>query len=97
MPELKTARSRSLPVAEAEARRKDRGLIGHLFGTADHAPLNIAGLVILICIVGVILAYFFEGTKTVAPLEMMKLLSGIALACLAFLGGYLSGKGSRSE
>jgi len=42
-------------------RKLEAGVIGKLFGTGNNAPKNIAGLVILILIVGGLVAYFLNG------------------------------------
>jgi hypothetical protein len=75
---------------------KEIGMLGRLFGSKDHAPINIAGLLVFVCIVAMVIVAFVTPASGVSSSDLLKLFSGIALAALTFLGGYLGGRGGRS-
>ena len=62
--------------------------MGFVFGSKEHAPLNIAGLVLVLCIIGMVV----PDTGGVTAADMLRIFGSIALASLTFLGGYLGGR-----
>jgi hypothetical protein len=80
------------PIAEAELRRhaQELGLLGRIFGSREHAPLNIAGAIAIFGLVGLIGSLF---ASTGAQGDLAKTFGGIVIAALTFLGGYWSGGG----
>jgi len=72
---------------------QELGLLGKLFGSADHAPLNIAGAILLLCLVAMVAAPFLPAEPNFSVSDMQKTFGGIALAAMTFAGGYLGGRG----
>ncbi len=72
---------------------KEIGWLGNVFGAKEHAPINISGMIILLCIVGILISEYITPASGMSASDIVKLLSGIALAALTFLGGYLGGRG----
>lgn len=78
--------------ADLKKHSQDLGLIGSLFGSREHAPLNIAGIVLILCIVAMLVSPFMPTRQGITPGDMLRLFGSLALACLTFLGGYLGGR-----
>lgn len=57
--------------------------------------MNIAGIVIIVCIIGMVATAFMPANSGGKPDDMLKLFGSIALAALTFLGGYLGGQARR--
>src|SRR5437763_752335 len=75
--------------AEAKKRAQELGLFGKLFGSREHAPVNIAGAIILLGVIGVILLPALPSSTELSKADMAKLLGSLVLSALTFLGGYL--------
>jgi peptidoglycan/LPS O-acetylase OafA/YrhL len=71
-------------------RSQELGILGKLFGARDHAPINIAGGLILLGVAGMILVVLITPTNPLMP-DVVKALAALVLASLTFLGGYLGG------
>jgi peptidoglycan/LPS O-acetylase OafA/YrhL len=67
-------------------------LLGKIFGSSEHAPLNIAGSVLLLCVLAMLATPFLPIASNFPVADVLKLFGGIALAALTFLGGYLGGR-----
>jgi hypothetical protein len=93
-----TSIGRQVPTTETILRQKSQelGLLGKLFGGRDHAPINIAGSIIILGIIALIVMPFLPETKTLSQADLAKVISGLILAAFTFLGGYLGGSGSKS-
>jgi hypothetical protein len=72
-------------------RSQELGLLGKLFGGREHAPINIAGSIIILGVVALILMPFLPESKTLSQADLAKVLSALILAAFTFLGGYLGG------
>lgn len=70
---------------------QELGLLGKLFGSREHAPINIAGMLMVIGVLGLLLVPFVPEGHTFSQADLAKTLGGIVLAALTFLGGYLGG------
>ena len=78
--------------ADLKHHSQELGLMGFVFGSKEHAPLNIAGLVLVLCIIGMVVCPFLPDTGGVTAADMLRIFGSIALASLTFLGGYLGGR-----
>jgi hypothetical protein len=89
--------SRNVPVTETILRQKSQelGLLGKIFGGRDHAPINIAGSIIILGIMALIAMPFLPESKTLSQADLAKVIGGLILAAFTFLGGYLGGGGSK--
>jgi hypothetical protein len=67
------------------------GLFGKLFGSGEHAPVNIAGALILLGLVGMIVGPILPTAYGFSVADFEKALAALILASLTFLGGYLGG------
>jgi hypothetical protein len=74
-------------------RSQEMGLLGRLFGSREHAPINIAGALIIMGTGGMIWIALVA-TSPSTP-DILKALAALVLASLTFLGGYLGGKDKR--
>jgi len=84
------------PITEGSLRMKsqDLGLSGKLFGSREHAPINIAGFLIMFGIVGMLVAPALPASAGFSVGDMEKSFAALILAALTFLGGYLGGGGA---
>lgn len=88
----------SVPVSEATLRhRQELGLLGKLFGGRDHAPINIAGTIIVLGIVALVASPMLPESQSFTHGDLAKSLGGLILAALTFLGGYLGGGGAKDH
>lgn len=71
---------------------QELGVIGKLFGSSEHAPLNIAGIILVLCVLAMLATAFLPVSGNVPAADLLKMLGAIALASLTFLGGYLGGR-----
>jgi hypothetical protein len=80
-------------VTDTTLRQKSQelGLLGKLFGGRDHAPVNIAGSIIILGLMALICLPFLPESKTLTQADLAKIISALILAAFTFLGGYLSG------
>ena len=94
LPPTEASGSHQYSVTETvlKQRSQELGLLGKIFGGRDHAPINIAGAIIVIGIIGLMLIPFLPETKTLTQADLMKTISALVLAAFTFLGGYLGGK-----
>lgn len=60
---LKVPSNMEDPSVNLAERRLQAGVLGKLFGTGTNAARNIAGLIILLLIIGALVAYFWETDK----------------------------------
>jgi len=65
-------------------------MLGKLFGSREHAPVNIAGLAIVLGMLGLILISYWPAPGN-AQGDLTKSLAGLIIAAFTFLGGYLGG------
>lgn len=86
-------RARQYAAAEADVRRRSQelGLLGKIFGSRDHAPVNIAGFIVVLGLFGILATPLLPEKSSLAQADWVKLLSGLVLSALTFLGGYLGG------
>lgn len=74
---------------ELKRRSQDLGIFGKLFGSRENAPINVAGAVIVLGILASTVSLIWPGIHTA---DFLKMMGGLVIAALTFLGGYL-GKG----
>jgi hypothetical protein len=81
------------PVTESALRQRSQelGMLGKIFGGRDHAPINIAGTIIILGVLALIAMPFLPESKTLSQADLAKVLSALVLAAFTFLGGYLGG------
>jgi hypothetical protein len=81
------------PVTETTLRQRSQelGLLGKVFGSRDHAPVNIAGAIIILGIMGLVACPFLPESPSFSRADIAKTLGGLILAAFTFLGGYLGG------
>jgi hypothetical protein len=96
MPETPQKRQRApqneLPITDYKQRSQELGLFGKIFGSREHAPVNIAGAIVLIGIIGMVFVIpVMPDTPSLDRADMLKSLGALVLAALTFLGGYLGG------
>jgi hypothetical protein len=75
-------------------RSQELGYLGKIFGSREHAPINIAGIIIVIGILALVFMPFLPESKTLSQGDLAKVIGGLILAAFTFLGGYLGGKQS---
>lgn len=63
----------------------ESGSLGRLFGTEKNAPLNIAGLVLLLLLVPGVLLLFFSAN--IPPLDYWKIIIPVVTAILGYAFG----------
>jgi hypothetical protein len=85
------------PITEGDLKQRsqDLGLFGKLFGSRDHAPVNIAGALIFFGLIGMFVAPFLPSSSGFGAADLEKALGALILAALTFLGGYLGGGGTK--
>jgi hypothetical protein len=66
------------------------GWLGKFFGSGPNAPTNIAGFVVVACLIGIFITAFKEQTLQIG--ELQKLLLGVLLTALGYLFGSNSKK-----
>jgi hypothetical protein len=88
-----TVGQQQVPVTDTTLRQRSQelGLLGKLFGGRDHAPINIAGFIIILGLIALTCLPFFPESKTLSQADLAKVISAFVLAAFTFLGGYLSG------
>jgi hypothetical protein len=81
------------PVTEGSLKLKSQelGLFGKLFGSREHAPINIAGALIFFGLLGMFVAPFLPSSSGFNVADLEKALAALILAAFTFLGGYLGG------
>ena len=87
-----------LPVTESTLRQRSQelGLLGKIFGGREHAPINIAGTIIVLGVLALIAMPFLPESKTLSQADLAKAIAGLILAAFTFLGGYLGGGNKHS-
>ena len=80
--------------SDLKHRSQELGLLGKVFGSRDHAPINIAGGLIIMGAAGMIYVGVTAPSGTATP-DILKALGALVLAALTFLGGYLGGRERR--
>ena len=80
-------------ISEADLKHhlQELGILGKIFGSRDHAPVNIAGLLVLLGVLGMFASPFLPTGSGFAAADMVKAMAGLVVAAMTFLGGYLSG------
>lgn len=88
-----TGPSQQQGITEADLRHhsQELGMLGKIFGSRDHAPINIAGLLVILGVLGMIGAPFLPSSNGFVAADMVKAMAGLVVAAMTFLGGYLSG------
>jgi hypothetical protein len=88
--------SANVPITEATLRHhaQELGLLGKFFGSREHAPLNIAGIIAFFGLIGLMASLFATAP---AQNDLAKTFGGIVIAALTFLGGYWGGGGGKAE
>jgi hypothetical protein len=71
--------------------KQELGLLGKIFGGREHAPINIAGAIIVVGLVALIASPFLPESNTLSHGDLAKALIGLILAAFTFLGGYVGG------
>lgn len=71
----------------ASKTKLDRGIIGIIFGTKDHAPNNVAGIVVLFSLISIIFLASTDGE----PPHHDKAIS-ILVPILSMFGGFMFGR-----
>jgi hypothetical protein len=90
---------KNISTTDEELRRsaQELGMIGRLFGSRYNAPINIAGMLVLLGFFGMLLGPFLpirgEGFS-IADFE--KSCGALIISAITFLGGYLGGGKSDS-
>jgi hypothetical protein len=86
----------SAPVNESDLRRQSQelGRFGSLFGSKEHAPIYFAGAIAILALIGLIAIGLSSHTITPERGDILKLLGGIVVSALTFLGG-ASGKSGK--
>lgn len=81
---------------DADLRRhsQELGMLGKIFGGRDQAPINIAGMIVVIGVVALLAMPFFPNSPDFSKADQAKVFGSLILAALTFLGGYL-GAGKR--
>jgi hypothetical protein len=84
---------RQYGVTESDIRQRSQelGLLGKIFGGREHAPINIAGAIIILGALALIVMPFLPESKTFSQGDLAKVISALVLAAFTFLGGYLGG------
>jgi hypothetical protein len=84
---------RDYEITDAELRHhsQELGLLGKIFGSRENAPINIAGMLMFLGLLGLITVPFLPQSASFSQGDMAKTLGAIVLAALTFLGGYLGG------
>jgi hypothetical protein len=77
--------------ASLKQRSQELGLLGKIFGSREHAPINVAGAIMMIGLCGMIAVPLFPASPSLSHADLEKGLGGLVLAALTFLGGYLGG------
>jgi hypothetical protein len=70
-------------------RSQELGLFGKLFGSREHAPVNIAGAIVILGMLGLFIVAVSPSSPDFSKADLIKSLIGLVLAALTFLGGYL--------
>jgi hypothetical protein len=70
--------------------------MGKIFGSREHAPINVAGTIIVLGMLGMFGSVFVTFPASFTLGDMEKLLGSFVLAALTFLAGYL-GAGRKDE
>ena len=80
-------------VTEADLKHhlQELGALGKFFGSRDHAPINIAGLLVILGVLGMFGAPFLPMSNGFVAADMVKAMAALVVAAMTFLGGYLSG------
>jgi hypothetical protein len=76
---------------ELENNRQNLGSVGSFFGTNSAAPINIAGFVVAISLIGFLIVTFFFADAKGTP-DSQKLLIGLISSGMAFIFGASSTK-----
>ncbi len=74
--------------------KQELGWLGGIFGARDTAPIFITFLLfilIVICLLAMAIGPWLPGSSSVSLADYEKIFSGIVIALITFLGGYLSG------
>ncbi len=77
-------------ILDTEAQKAEIGWMGKLFGSSKHAPTNIAGMVLLLCLIALVALGFVPaeyGAGSSVRADLIKLFGGIALAALGYVFG----------
>lgn len=92
-PEIPLAPAPLANVTEAQLKHhsQELGLLGKIFGSRENAPVNIAGGVMVLGIVGLFVVPWLPDSQSFSRGDMAKLLGTLVLSALTFLGGYLGG------
>src|SRR6202142_4227198 len=70
--------AKGLTDADLQHQRQELGSLGRFLGSKDHAPINIAGFIIVICLMGMLVTAYLPTAANVTPADMLKLFGGIA-------------------
>jgi len=58
-------------------RSQELGIMGKVFGSKEHAPINIAGTIIVLGVLGLILIPFFPASPSLSQGDLAKTLGGL--------------------
>lgn len=76
------------------AQTQERGMLGHFFGTKEHAPTNIAGFLLIACVLGL------GAVALIAPEQVREnardIVTGI-LSLITLIVGFIFGRKTSDE
>lgn len=88
LPEDKDLASR---VIDAGTREAEMGYIGGIFGSREHAPTNIGGIIVIMSIVCLILVPLLPIESSIRA-DLLKIFGGLVFAALGYIFGAVSAK-----
>jgi hypothetical protein len=89
--QFNTQPDQELFVLKAKKMDLDAGWLGHCFGGGDNAPLNIAGLMVILLAGSGVAVLFFQ--SSIPAMDYWK----IIVPLLTLVMGYVFGKGTRNN
>lgn len=90
-PNLGEQRQTAVTETDLKHRSQELGLMGKLFGSREHAPINIAGAIIVVGLLALLAVPFLPESKSLSQADLAKAIAGLILAAFTFLGGFLGG------
>jgi hypothetical protein len=75
-------------VLNVHSQQQERGMIGHIFGSRNHAPTNIGGTIAVLAMVGLVVSYFIPDPGTRA--DAFKTFGAIVFSALGYVFGSVS-------
>ncbi len=78
-------------VIQSNLREAEMGYIGRLFGSREHAPTNIAGIIIIVGAIALLALAFLPVPDPSIRSDLVKVFGGILFAALGYLFGSIGG------